>query len=189
MDKEGIRRKILAIRQKQQVSLKTQKDKKIIAKIEKMLLFRRAKEFFTYLSHRGEVSTDELIKKYFNKKKVVAPCVREGEIIVHDLLDHSKFKKGKFGIREPHIFSPRKELKNIDIALVPAIAFDGTGHRIGFGHGYFDRFLKRLKKANGDCVTIGLAYEFQIIDKIKTHKYDVAVDCIVTEKRIIKPIF
>ena len=68
-----------------------------------------------------------------------------------------------------------------DLCIVPGVAFDKTGHRIGFGGGYFDRLLKKTRAA-----TIGLAYEFQIIDKVPVTAYDVAVDYIVTEKRVIR---
>lgn len=142
--------------------------------------FKEAREFFMYLSHRGEVSTDPLLEKFFEKKKIIVPKIELQRICLFELQHPSKFRKGKFSIREPLFCLPKRAWHEIDVAIVPGVAFDESGHRIGFGGGYFDRFLKKL-----DCTTIGLAYELQIIDKVPTHPYDVPVDFIITEKRII----
>ncbi|MEK7171342.1 MAG: 5-formyltetrahydrofolate cyclo-ligase, partial [Patescibacteria group bacterium] len=131
-------------------------------------------------NHQGEVATDILIKKYFGKKHIVVPRIKARRICLYELHNPHEFENGKFGIREPKICILKRKFDEIDVALVPGIAFDETGHRIGFGGGYFDRFLKKIH-----CTTIGLAYEFQIIEKAPVEQYDVAVDYIVTEKRII----
>lgn len=183
MDKSAIRREFLWKREHLPLQVKAQKDKKITASLEKFAPFQQSREFFTYLSHRGEVSTDALIQKYFGKKKIIVPKIksRAGRAICLFELKHpGKFEKGRFGIREPKICLPKKIFSEIYVALIPGIAFDATGHRIGFGGGYFDRLLKKLR-----CTTIGLAYEFQMIDKVPMHAYDVPVDFIITEKRFI----
>jgi 5-formyltetrahydrofolate cyclo-ligase len=160
---------------------KRRKDKQIQARLEKFPPFKKSKDFFTYLSHRGEVSTDSLIQKYFGKKKIVVPKLGERGICLFELQHPEKFEKGRFGIREAKICLAKKARNEINLALIPGIAFDTRGHRIGFGGGYFDRLLKKLR-----CTIIGLAYEFQMIDKVPAHAYDVPVDFIITEKRIIQ---
>lgn len=181
MDKSHLRAEFLQKRESLPPAVKRQKDKKILARLEKSPLFKKSREFFTYLSHRNEVATDPLIQKYFGKKKIIVPKIRGRAICLYELHHPGKFKKGRFGIREPKICLPRRVFSEIDCALIPAIAFDKGGHRIGFGGGYFDRLLKKLH-----CTTIGLAYEFQIIDKVPVGSYDVAVEYIVTERRIIR---
>lgn len=160
---------------------KYNKDKKILQRLARFLPFSLAKEFFTYINHKGEVATDVLIKKYFGKKKIIVPRVKRGKICLYELHNPHEFEAGAFGVREPKFCMLKKDFKKIEVALIPGVAFDKTGHRIGFGGGYFDRFLKKI-----DCTTIGLAYELQIVEKVPVEKYDVAVDYIVTEKRIIK---
>ncbi len=182
MTKEKIRRRILRLREKQSLSLKKKKDAKILNRLLRFPAFAQAKEFFTYLSHRGEVSTDGLVKKFFGKKKVVVPKLYPRGICLYELYNPHQFTKGKFGIREPAVCMPKTAWHKIDVAIIPGVAFDPSGHRIGFGGGHFDRFLKKL-----NCTTIGLAYELQIIDKVPTHQYDVPVDFIITERRIIRP--
>lgn len=179
--KRELRKKFIRLRGEQLPLEKYKKDKKILQRLARFRQFSLAKEFFTYIDHRGEVATDILIKKYFGKKTIVVPRIKAKRICLYELHNPHEFESGKFGIREPKVCMLKRKFDEIDIALIPGIAFDKTGHRIGFGGGYFDRFLKKIH-----CTTIGLAYEFQIIDKVPAEKYDVAVDYIVTEKRIIK---
>lgn len=160
---------------------KKEKDDLILKRLSDFVEFKSAKEFFTYLSHKGEVSTDAIVAKFMDKKKIVVPRISGKLLHLHELHEKAEFTKGHFGIREPKNCVRKAKWGAVDIALIPGIAFDKTGHRIGFGGGYFDRFLKKLR-----CTTIGLAYEFQIIEKVPTHKYDVPVDYIVTEERIIR---
>lgn len=181
MNKSQIRVRFLKRRERLSSRVKSVKDKKIIDRLIKFPLFRASSEFFTYLSHRGEVSTDMLIEKFFGKKKIVVPKIKAYAICLYELHHPKEFKRGKFGIREPKFCLPKRVWSEINVALIPAVAFDHSGHRIGFGGGYFDRLLKKLH-----CTTIGLAYEFQIIDKVPVHSYDLPVDYIVTEKRIIR---
>ena len=180
MEKAQLRSKILALRDEQSTFRKRDRDAKILLRLERFSPFHEAGEFFTYLSHRGEVATDALIQKFFTMKKVVVPKMREEKIELFELPHPEKFVKGKFGIREPKISLPKSQWSEISVAIIPGIAFDLKGNRIGFGGGHFDRLLKKLR-----CTTIALAYEFQIVDKVPTHKYDVPVDYIVTEKRVI----
>lgn len=178
--KNVIRKRMLVLRGKQFPAEKKKKDFAIARKLAAFLPFKRAREFFTYISHESEVSTDSIILKYFGGKKIIAPKMKNSGICLHEIKNPLQFVRGKFGIREPKVCLPLGKVKEIEIALIPAIAFDLDGHRIGYGGGHFDRLLSRLK-----CVKVGLAYEFQIIDKVPAHPYDVPVNFIITEKRII----
>ena len=87
---------------------------------------------------------------------------------------------GKFGIPEPMELM-KVSYKSIDAVIVPGVAFDKNGYRIGFGFGHYDKFLKKTPHA----VKIGLAFEFQIVDSVPKEEHDVPVDFIITEKRVI----
>lgn len=202
MRKEEIRKRLLTRRESQHVALKLKRDRAILRRLERFSVFKNCREFFTYLTHRGEVDTGLLIKKYFGKKRIVVPKMKRSGIRLCELRHPEHFERGKFGVREPAMSSPfhasaqrereqgeksgfagfePKRALSIACALIPGIAFDKTGHRIGFGGGHFDRLLKKIH-----ATTIALAYEFQIIDKVPARGYDVAVDYIVTERRVIK---
>ena len=167
-------------RESQNPLMKLRKDKAILQRLSRFTVFKDCPEFFTYITHRGEVDTDLLIKKYFGKKKILVPKMKGDGICLYELCELENFKSGKFGVREPAVCVPRRNFRKISCALIPGIAFDKKGHRIGFGGGHFDRLLKKMH-----TTTIGLAYEFQIIDKVSARGYDVPVDFIVTEKRVL----
>ncbi len=144
--------------------------------------YKESKAIMFYVSINSEVHTHEMIQKALLDKRVIVPKVVHHEIEPSIVLDFdSLIPSGKFGILEP-IEAMKIAYKNIDLVLVPGIAFDKQGHRIGYGFGYYDKFLAKVPKA----IKIGLAYDFQIIDDVPKEEHDVPVDFIVTEKRIIE---
>jgi len=87
-----------------------------------------------------------------------------------------------FGILEPK----KTEIELIpDIVLVPLVAFDNQLNRIGYGKGYYDRSLKKLRRIKKNVISVGIAYSFQKCNKIQTNKHDIKLDYIFTEKGII----
>ena len=73
----------------------------------------------------------------------------------------------------------------LDVVIVPALAFDSKKNRIGFGGGYYDTFLEKVRKKNNKVLFIGVCYDFQIIDSVHTEKHDVTLDFVVSESKII----
>lgn len=119
-------------------------------------------------------------------KKVYLPCTEEnGTLRIFGLRRRrNRFKRGAYGILEPE--RRKKEegsLSDVDLILVPGLGFDRRGRRLGRGKAYFDRFLKKSKKA----VKVGIAFQKQIIPKIPIEKHDVKMNFIVTEKTMISP--
>ncbi|WP_457641399.1 5-formyltetrahydrofolate cyclo-ligase [Persephonella sp.] len=140
----------------------------------------RADSILLYYPHKNEVSTLPLIEELLLKadKKLLLPKVNGDEIIPIPITDLSSLKKGYAGILEPDGIS--YPVEKIDIVVVPAIAFDINGHRLGYGKGYYDRLLKKIKG-----LKVGFAYDFQIVDKLPAEPHDIPVDLIVTPTRII----
>ena len=154
-------------------------------KIEEILFslnqFKKSRTIMFFVSFNSEVNTNDMIKKILGNKNVVIPKVTQHEIEPSLIIDFDNLISGKFGIPEP-IELMKIAYKNIDLVLVPGIVFDKEGNRIGYGFGYYDKFLRKVPKA----VKIGLAFDFQIVDKIPNEKHDVPVDFIVTEKRVVE---
>lgn len=160
---------------------------KIIDTILKLPVFRKAETVMVYLNFKNEVDSLKMIEESFKAgKKVVIPyCVKETmEIIPAELNDIEKeITKGKNGYLQT-----KKEcvkpipVEDIDLVIVPGIAFDKRCYRLGFGAGYYDRFLRKL---NFEKPTIGVCYDFQIIHSIPTESHDVPLDFIITEERIL----
>jgi 5-formyltetrahydrofolate cyclo-ligase len=92
---------------------------------------------------------------------------------------------GPFGVREPAPTSPEVDVTRIDVMILPGLAFDGEGRRLGYGGGYYDEAVGRMRAA-GHGFLVGVAYEFQIVDRCPAGVDDVAVDCVVTERRVLR---
>ncbi|MDI6704347.1 MAG: 5-formyltetrahydrofolate cyclo-ligase [bacterium] len=146
--------------------------------------FKDAHIILFYVSTRSEVKTDEMIRQSLSlKKRVILPKVRGGDLLLSELKDFPKeLEKGAYGIYEPKSGYIREINHNeIDLVIVPGIAFDRFGFRLGYGGGFYDKLLSMMKNQS----FIGLAYEMQIIDKIPVREYDIAVHKIITEERVI----
>lgn len=166
-------------------------------KIEKELFslpeFQRAKTVMFYVSFRSEVETEKMTGNALKlKKKIVIPVVHGEKIVVSEIKNLKKeLTKGSFGIREPKKeFRRRVNQKEIDLVVVPGVVFDKRGGRLGYGRGYYDRFLRsksiksRMSRSH-QCALIGLAFDLQIARKIPLVKGDMKVDKIVTESGIV----
>lgn len=141
--------------------------------------FRKAKVIHCYISKEKEVQTGDIIKESSKNKTVVVPCVQKEGLISAELNDFCELKKNSFGVLEPadpHPFPAGK----IELALVPGIVFDRKGYRIGYGKGYYDKFLRNFR-----AIKIGLAYDFQVVDEVPKEEHDIKVDYIITEKEVI----
>lgn len=186
-EKRKIRKKILVKRDSFSKKNLEILGKKILKKFFQMPEFENAKTVSFFVSIRNEVSTQEMIRKaLLMGKKVVVPCVdwRKSEMQMSEILSPAELVVKKFSLLEPK--SPKPfPVKKIDLIVVPGLAFDEKRQRIGYGKGFYDDFLAKLKKSNKKAKSIGLAFDFQILKKIPTTSIDKKVDKIITEKRII----
>jgi len=139
--------------------------------------FKSAKIIGAYYAFGSEVKTDAIIEQAEALgKKIVLPSVEGKSLTFYELSSGKYLVKGRFGIMEPLPYGP---VGSIDLLVVPGIAFDRKGHRLGYGKGYYDKFLAR--KTIG---SIGLGYSFQLLDRLPTGKYDKKLDAIATENGI-----
>ena len=123
---------------------------------------------------------------FVGEKTVIVPYVEGNNPILQlsELKDFNWLEPKTFGIMEPkELYIREFSYKKLDLVIIPGIVLDKKGHRIGYGHGYYDRFLKTLNK---DVKKIGLAFELQVVDEIPEEEHDVPVDIVVTEKRVLK---
>lgn len=178
MNKYTIRKRIIG-------KLKEQKEEdrlKKSLKIKKILFsqpqFRQADTIMFYISKKEEVDTVSMIKNTLMMgKKVVVPVtlVKDRKIIPSLLKNYEKeLDKGPFGIYQPKKSCRRRVLlKDINLVIVPGVAFDRQGNRLGRGGGYFDRFLAKLKRKK--IPMFGLAFKFQVLTKLPVMPYDIPV--------------
>jgi 5-formyltetrahydrofolate cyclo-ligase len=181
MTKKIIRQKINSVRKNLSKEIIEEKSRKIIKKLIGLEEYNNAETIMLYISLDIEVDTREFIKNELLKgKSIVVPFVEDDDIQISKLENFENLTQGKFGVLEP--MKKKKYNGKVDLVIVPGVAFDSKGRRIGFGKGYYDKFLEKFR----DSLKIGLAFEEQIVDFVPAQEHDVAVDMIITEKRIIK---
>ncbi|MDF2987943.1 MAG: 5-formyltetrahydrofolate cyclo-ligase [Eubacterium sp.] len=143
-----------------------------------------------FVSFGSEVDTHTLIKNWLDQgKQISVPCIervtKENKLMhavrISDFDDLNQL--GSFGILEPEL--NRENLVkpyDLDIIIVPGSVFDINKNRIGYGGGFYDRYLAGI---SGNCRKIGVCYDFQVVDKVPYQEYDIPLDLLVTENRII----
>jgi 5-formyltetrahydrofolate cyclo-ligase len=185
--KSEIRRRMIGLRNamtREEIEAKSLAIQKRLTELEEILL---ASTLMTFLSFGSEVLTDGLIRWGWGEgKRIVVPFCRpeSRELTACRIDDFDELEKGRYGIRAPKEGLLRPvERGEIDAILVPGVAFDQRGYRVGYGGGYYDRFLLGAPQA----AKIGAAFACQIVAEIPADPYDVTVDRIVTEEGIIIP--
>lgn len=181
-DKNRIRRSILAKLRSQNKRERLVKSQEIKRRLFEDSNFQSAKSVMFYVAKEYEVDTAAMIEEAIKLgKRVIVPVTKthEKSLIPSEISDpKAQLRKGAFGIYEPKKENIKAvKIKNIDMVVVPGIAFDKKGNRIGHGKGYFDKFLKNLPK---NIPAIGLAFKFQIVERIKTLSWDVPVTKIIS---------
>jgi len=163
-----------------------EKSKKVIDNLRALEEFQKAKNILFYVSVNNEVDTREIIKELLKEKNIIIPYTIKNKpaIFLSELKDFVELEPKAFGILEPKEKYIREfDGEKLDLVIVPGIVFDKNGHRIGYGYGYYDRFLKTIAK---DVVKIGLAFDFQLVDKVPEEEHDVPLDIVVTEKEVVR---
>jgi 5-formyltetrahydrofolate cyclo-ligase len=149
--------------------------------------FSRASSVLFYASFRSEVDTSILIQEAISMgKKAVLPKVDSNltSLTKHSVNGMHETSSGYMGIPEP-VTDPCCNIEEIDLIIVPGIAFDETGGRIGYGGGYYDRLLPRVK---GLRPIVALAYEEQIYDNLPRAEHDIEMDIVLTDRKTIRVI-
>lgn len=183
--KKDIRKKIIDYRDSIDLSLRKQWDESIFNKLTNCELYKKAHTIFSFVSFKSEVDTHNIIKHAIKKGKTI--CVPKIEskqkgIEIFKVRDFTQLKKGYFDILEPDETCPAAVSGEIDLILMPGVAFDRQGGRIGYGAGFYDRFLSDMKKR---ADKIALAYDFQLLNSVPMDEHDVRIDGIITEKEFI----
>ena len=146
-------------------------------------LFVHAKAVALYAPIQGEVDTDLVLEAGLASGKVVLyPVVEKGNMLFRSISGRKDLRIGLYGILEPNTACPEVDASNIDAFVIPGVAFDVSGNRIGFGKGYYDRTLHRLEGKGKLC---GFCYDFQLLDIIVGEPHDVTMDKIITDRRVI----
>lgn len=178
LEKNDIRRKVKSLRVMLTDLEKQSAADEVFARLEQTAAFLLANRILMYHSLPDELSTRTFLSKWNGRKKFYLPRVNgvDLEILPYE---ESRLELGSFHIEEPtgnNVADPNE----IELVVVPAVAYDRKGNRLGRGKGFYDRFLKSTK-----ATKIGVGYEFQLVDELPVEPHDIGMDMVITQKTTI----
>lgn len=178
-EKKVIRKQIFAARKTYTDQQIEEMSKKITERLETLPEFQNAQRILAYADYNHEVMTGFIIEAAWKAgKEVAVPKVVGQDMVFYKLTDFSQLEKGYFGIPEP----ARGEIVQWEEAMMvmPGVAFDKDNHRVGYGGGFYDRFLEK----HPQVTRVAVAFDFQILPEVPTEPTDISPQFIVTESKV-----
>ena len=179
MDKKELRTLIKALKKQHTPDELDRQSEIICKKIEQHPDFINAKRVMLYNALPDEVRTAYLIDRWRDKKTIVLPTVVGDDIIPVALDSNTGFAVGDFNILEPQ---NKPYEGSFDIIIVPGVAFDPQGNRMGRGKGYYDRFLVKYPNVK----KIGICFDFQLVESIPAEPHDIRMDEVISVQLIVE---
>jgi 5-formyltetrahydrofolate cyclo-ligase len=188
LEKKIMRREVLTKRAKLGDNGNISLSKEIVNTLMDSRFYKDAKTIMIFISFGSEINTHEFIKIGINEGKNIAVPVtfKEERIMKPSIIKNfDELEPGYYNILTPkQEFIRYIDPSEIDLVIVPGAVFDREGYRVGYGGGYYDKFLS--SKIRKDISKIAIAFDLQIVDKVPREEHDISVDYIITEKEIIK---
>jgi len=186
VEKKQLRKYIQNKRDNLALGLRKKKSKEIALKFLKTTDYLNSKNIFIFYPFRSEIDTTIIIKKALKESKnIILPRV-EGTLLnlyfINDV--HTQLQEGSYKIMEPIPSScSRAHVSDINLAIVPGVAFDKNLNRLGYGGGFYDKILRNLPQ---NIKKIALSFDIQIVPNIPVLDHDIKIDIIITESKIYK---
>lgn len=176
--KNKLRKSALSFRKSLDKSEKLKKDETIFKKLIALDTVRNCKTLLCYISLENEIDTSKLLRFCFeNSINIAVPKCLNGEVMKFYFITGEKdLEKGMYGISEPKNYCAEYTFDDNSVCVVPALSADKSGFRLGYGKGYYDRFLSNFKGKS-----IVLVYKENLVEKLVTDKYDCCCDLVVTD--------
>lgn len=178
-EKNKIRERIADLKKKYSPEELLLKSAEVMEVLEITGVFQDAKNIFIYHSMPDEVNTIDLIQRWWGEKNFFIPITSKDEINFRKYTAETILTKSSYGILEPE-GENFTDYNKVDLIIVPGVAFDRKQNRMGYGKGYYDRFLPKVKAPK-----VGICFDFQLLDSIPTEDNDIKMDYIVSENDLI----
>lgn len=172
LDKQALRKHIKALTAALSAGERQKLSRKVLEKLESHPKFQSAQTVMLFYSLPDEVCTHEFVKRWAADKRILLPAVKGEELEVRLLTPSAPIASGAFGIGEPEN-AAFTALREIELIVVPGVAFDLRGNRMGRGRGYYDRFLSQDSLKN--AWRVGICFPHQIVEDIPTEPHDIAM--------------
>lgn len=175
--KKELRRRIASLKKSRLCNPDTRQrlSAEVLAALEAHPAFRAAGTVLLYHSLNDEVDTHDFIRRWSGEKRILLPVVTGDELELRIYTRQQGLYTGAYGIEEP-AGDPFTDYAAIDLAVVPGVAFDADGNRLGRGKGYYDRLLPHIPSA---CKA-GICFPFQLVEEVPAEAFDVRMDIIIT---------
>ena len=147
----------------------------VLTKLEASPRFQQAQVVMLYYSLPDEVQTHHFVERWAQSKRIILPVVVGDDLVLRSYHGRHELVKGAYGIEEP-TGPPFLQLEQIECIVVPGVAFDSQGNRLGRGKGYYDRLLPRLPQA----YKIGLCFPFQRVKQVPAEPFDIRMDEVIS---------
>lgn len=172
--KNLLRQEIKELKKKADKQKMLSASQNIFSQVEALAEFKSAKTILAYWSLPDEVQTHEFVMKWYREKQILLPLVAGDELEIREFFGMECMEVGSsFGILEPKKGKVLNNI-NIDLVIVPGVAFDLQGNRLGRGKGYYDKLLK-----NKDTLKVGVCFNFQLVDKVPVDGFDIPMDVVI----------
>lgn len=186
MSKSELRKIMVNRRSRISAKIRTEKSESIMNKLRSLQAYNDSKLILVYVSFRSEVETHAFINQVLKEgKRIAVPLTisKDNRLLPCEIYSLDDLAPRTLGILEPDKNNIKEvNSKDIDLAVVPGLAFDSHGNRLGFGAGYYDRFLPSLRK---DAITIGVCFDEQIVEQLPVEDFDVPLDAVLTNLELI----
>lgn len=180
MDKQALRAEILTRLRTQKEEDRQDKSSRIWERLIQLTDFECARTVLFYASFDGEVETIAMMKRAqeLGKRIALPTILSKGEPFVPFFVNNLEedLEDGPYGIRQPKYHETACARDDLDLVIVPGVAFDRRNNRLGRGQGYYDRFLRTLPSR---IVTVGLAFDFQIVATLPHQPHDIPVQHVI----------
>ncbi len=178
MTKQDLRRFIRAQKKEHAAAQLAAMSEEITNRVFASAWWQEASTLLLYYPLSDEVDVRPLIREAFEEgKRVLLPVVKGEELVLHLYEGESSLREGAFGIMEPQgpLFAP-EHYDEIELAIIPGMAFDGAGHRLGRGKGFYDRLLPKLESSK----LVGVCWPFQLLDEVPAEPHDISVEEVIS---------
>ncbi|MBP5540967.1 MAG: 5-formyltetrahydrofolate cyclo-ligase [Bacteroidales bacterium] len=177
MTKQELRKEIRAAKKAVPFLEKCRRSEGIMQQVERLEAFQHAHTVLLYWSMEDEVQTHDFVNRWYQTKCLLLPCVDGDDLRLRQYTGPECLKAGEqFGIGEPT--GPEyTDLERVEIIIVPGVAFDRSGNRMGRGRGFYDRLLKSTPNA----YKVGVAFDFQMVENVPVEPFDVPMNKVITE--------
>lgn len=179
MEKAEVRKQIRELKRAVPLAEKIRRSEGIMRQVEELPEFQKARVVLLYWSMDDEVQTHDFVNRWYRDKVLLLPCVDGDDLLLRRYTGPECLVEGaQFGIGEPTgpVYT---DLERVELIIVPGVAFDRAGNRMGRGRGFYDRLLKTTPRA----LKVGVAFDFQMIDSVPVEPFDVKMNRVIFESK------